>query len=117
MKWFWVSRRAYDAVVDQKDVLLEQNSTLIEHLSRKSRFEAGMTATPRPPPKIREPMPEVLLQNLAAGADSSMRRMRRTELERRYSRGESWDVIVDDVLGPPPEELSLTAELYGDTEK
>jgi hypothetical protein len=112
MKWPWVSRRAYDAVVDQKDVLLDQNSKLIEHLSRKSRFEAGMSETPRPPPKMREPMPEVLRDNIAGGSDSSMRRMRRTELERRYSRGESWDAIVDDVLGPPLEEPSLTSEPY-----
>ena len=116
MRWPWVSRRAYDAVVDQKDALLDQNSKLIDHLSRKSRFEAGMSETPRPPPKVREPMPEVLRENIAGGADSSMRRMRRTELERRYSRGESWDVIVDDVLGPL-EEPSPTAELYGDTTK
>ncbi len=116
MRWPWVSRRAYDTVIDQKDALLDQNSKLIEHLSRKSRFEAGMSETPRPPPKVREPMPEALRENIAGGADSSMRRMRRTELERRYSRGESWDVIVDDVLGPL-EEPPLTAELYGDTTK
>jgi hypothetical protein len=116
MKWPWVSRRAYDAVIDQKDVLLDQNSKLIEHLSRKSRFEAGMSETPRAPVKVREPMPEVLRDNIAGGADSSMRRMRRTELERRYSRGESWDVIVDDVLGAL-EEPSLTAESYVDTTK
>jgi hypothetical protein len=116
MTWPWVSRRAYDAVVDQKDALLDQNSKLIDHLSRKSRFEAGMSETPRPPPKVREPMPEVLRENIAGGADSSMRRMRRTELERRYSRGESWDAIIDDVLGPLEEPLS-TAELYGEATK
>ena len=75
-----------------------------------------MSETPRPPPKVREPMPEVLRENIAGGADSSMRRMRRTELERRYSRGESWAAIIDDVLGPL-EEPSLTAELHGDTTK
>ena len=116
MIWPWVSRRAYDAVIDQKDALLDQNSKLIDHLSRKSRFEAGMSETPRPPPKTREPMPEVLRENIAGGADSSMRRMRRTELERRYSRGESWDAIIDDVLGPLEEPLS-TAELYGEATK
>ena len=116
MRWPWVSRRAYDAVVDQKDALLNQNSKLIDHLSRKSRFEAGMSETPRPPSKAREPMPEVLRENIAGGADSSMRRMRRTELERRYSRGESWAAIIDDVLGPLEEPLS-TAELYGEATK
>jgi len=75
-----------------------------------------MSETPRPPPKVREPMPEVLRENIAGGSDSSMRRMRRTELERRYSRGESWDAIIDDVLGPLEEPLQ-TAELYGDTTK
>jgi len=75
-----------------------------------------MSETPRPPPKMREPMPEVLRENIAGGSDSSMRRMRRTELERRYSRGESWDVIVDDVLGPL-EEHSPTAEPYAETTK
>ena len=75
-----------------------------------------MSETPRPPSKAREPMPEVLRENIAGGADSSMRRMRRTELERRYSRGESWAAIIDDVLGPLEEPLS-TAELYGEATK
>ena len=60
MNWLWVSRRAFDEVVRQRDRLETQNDKLVEHITRMDRTEHGLVET-QPSGKPREPMsPEVL---------------------------------------------------------
>lgn len=59
MKWPWVSRLAYDLLVDERDRLRAQNDDLLQTLKGIRRVGAGLKETPRKPKEQvqREPIP------------------------------------------------------------
>ncbi len=98
MTWPYVSRRAYDLVLHDKERLVAQVDKLIDDLTRQRRFESGMAETPRAERKPLEPMPFKFSQWFkAAWTNASIQRMQRSQAYRRYARGESWDDIEADM--------------------
>lgn len=49
MTWPWVSRLAYDTLVEQLARERDEKRQLLDHVTRVSRREAGMPETPRAP--------------------------------------------------------------------
>lgn len=97
-RWPWVSRLAYDSVVDERDRLREQVAALTDSLTRIRRHEAGLHETPRPERRKLEPMPDRLKKHIEGFFNPSLRKQTRDGLYRRHARGESWPSIMDEVI-------------------
>lgn len=90
--WPWVSRRALDLALEERDRLVEQNAALTDALTRMSRFERGMSETPRPPRKKADPLPRWAHEYLLAFSDPAIRRNTRKEMLRRHREdGVRWE--------------------------
>ena len=51
MKWPWVSRSAYDLLMEERDRLREQNDELLGTYTRIQRVRSGLRETPKPQPR------------------------------------------------------------------
>jgi hypothetical protein len=59
----WVSKRAYDEVVRQRDRLEEQNDRLVDHAMRMDRIEHG-TSEVAPSGEPKEPMSDEVIAEI-----------------------------------------------------
>ena len=100
VRWPWVSVARLDDAQEQVAWLQGRVEDLEQHLRRVQRFEAGM-AESVPKPKEREllPMPQELKEHIADWDNPAQQKHMRDIAYRRHARGETWDVIMDDVLG------------------
>jgi len=109
MKWPWVSRRAYDLVVEERDYLRQQVERLQEHHQRIDRIEHGVAEVPRRERPPMQPIPKSFLDKLNAWASPAICKANRDAAFRRHAQGVSWDVIEVEydrkvVGGEEPEE-------------
>lgn len=109
IRWPWVSRRAFDIVMDEysrsRDEnarLLEQITTLVEQVVRIQRFSQGMSEAPREPRKM-EPMPTAVRESIMAVKDSRIRAMQTREAYRLYAERGSWGAVEAEFARPNPE--------------
>ena len=79
MTWPWVSRRAYDEVVSQRDALRGEVSELLAHVTRMDRVEHGRPEVPK------DPKPRVILSEEIRTAIS------------RYDSGSTQRLVEEDV--------------------
>lgn len=98
MKLPWVSRLAYETVVEERDRLREQNDSLIDGLTRIQRFQAGLAETPRPERKQVEPMPRELEEYCLKIGDPAIRQQTKREMYRRHQRGTPWSEMVRELV-------------------
>lgn len=138
MKWPWVSRRAYDLLVEQNMALRresetgqvsldtfelaietlgdlkESNRQWADHARRIERREHGMSELAREPrtPAQLETMPQELREYIASFRDSpGIRKSMKAVAFQRHSAGESWDEIIEAVIVPEePRERIMGAE-------
>ena len=110
MKWPWVSRLAYDAVVSERDHLRIQlnqmaldRASVVAQLTRISRREAGLPETPKEARKPMEPMPPALVEYIRGFAGQSLQKSMRDQAFIRCAKGESWDSIMADVMSEEEE--------------
>lgn len=100
MNWPWVSRRAYDVVIDERDRLREQNDALLDHIRRVDRIEHGVPELPRQPRPAFEPMPQELLHYINSYGDERFQKMQRDEAYKRHHKlGQPWSRIMAEVMG------------------
>jgi hypothetical protein len=104
MKWPWIPRSAFDAVVAERDRLIAQNEKLIDHTTRMSRVEHGRSEEPRAARQTIQEMPRDLFAHFAAFENKSIGRLQRAEAYRRHAQGTSWLDISKDAMPPEPEE-------------
>lgn len=103
--WPWVSRRAFDLALSERDrlrdeqrQLLDRICALTEQVTRIQRFSQGMSEAPR---QEREPlgrMPATLVEYIAGAQSSQIRREMERTFWRRRARGDSADAIVADLI-------------------
>ncbi len=98
MKWPWISRRAYDIVLDERDRLRAVNDQLTEHLVRMHRVEHGVAYTPRPPRAPVEEMPKSLVDYFAGLGGTPTAKHLEREVKNRHRAGESWASIQSKIL-------------------
>ena len=100
MKWPWISRRAFDMVVEERDRLRVVNDQLTGHLVRMHRVEHGVAETPRPPKaKSRvEEMPRSLVDYFNGLGNASMAKQLSSQAKSLYRAGESWASIQSGIL-------------------
>jgi len=98
MKWPWISRRAFDIVVEQRDNLAEQYEKLLDHITRMDRNEHGLTETPREPKKTLDAMPRVLVTYLQGFSSAPLRKQMETEMWAKRRTGVSWEQIQTHIL-------------------
>lgn len=99
MRWPWVSRRAYEVVLDEysraredRDRLMAQITTLTDQIVRIQRFSQGMMETPREP-RVAEPMPADIQKQIMSVSDDRIRRMQTREAYKIYGQHRSWDAV------------------------
>jgi hypothetical protein len=119
MRWPWVSRRAYDQVVAERDRALEmiimetvskqahemlqaecariveQNDRLIEHLTRMDRLEHGVTEEPRLPRKQIPPMPNEIRDYIKGFASDQVRREIQRTAYMEYREAGDWEGVLN----------------------
>ena len=98
MRWLWVSRRAYDLAVEERDHLRGQVDKLLDHRARMDRVEHGVAETPRKPKAPSQEMPKSLVDYFDGLGNASMGKHLRKEAERMHSAGESWLSIQSKIL-------------------
>lgn len=105
MKWPWVSRLAYDAVVSERDHLRIQlnqmaldRASVVAQLTRISRREAGLPEIPREARPPLTPMPPELVEYIRGFAGQSLQKTMRDQAYIRNAKGESWESIMADVM-------------------
>jgi hypothetical protein len=98
MKWPWVSRRAYDTVVEERNYLRDQMAWLLMHVQRMDRVEHGVPEAPRMPRPVLEPIPRSLLSFIDEFNSPSIRKEIRDRCFQRHARGEPWSVIEADTI-------------------
>lgn len=101
MTWPWVSRLAYETIRDERDRLRTQNDTLVEHLTRVQRREAGMPELPRQRAEPPEPIPAEVTRLLDGFSPEIKKQL---ELEARQARrnGKPWNSIqqsIEEMVG------------------
>lgn len=101
MKLPWVSRLAYELVVEERDHLRAENQKLTDDLTRIHRREAGLPEEKPKPKKERKPMPKRIHDYIEGFWNESQRREMRRSYYRRHAKGESWESIAAEVV---PEE-------------
>ena len=99
MTWPWVSRRALDLALEERDRLRAQVDRLTDHLTRIERRQAGLPETPRKERPAPEAMPRELLRYIRGHASGPMRREMIRVARTRHLAGEDWQSIQDDVMG------------------
>ena len=98
LQWPWVSRRAYDVLLDERDRLRAVNDQLTEHLTRMHRVEHGVAETPRAPKAKVEEMPKSLDDYFNGLGNPSMAKQLRREATSLHRAGEPWTSIQGRIL-------------------
>ena len=94
MAWPWVSRLAYDLLLDERNRLRDKNDEADEHIRRITRKQEGLTESPREPKKKVEPIP-IEIERIIMGFDNEQTRsdMRNHARIARHRDGTPWSVI------------------------
>ncbi len=93
MKWPWVSRRAYDVLIDERDRLRVQNAELLEHVQRMDRVEHGVAETPRKPREDFGRPPKLLDDYINGFASPALRKEMHDRKWRMRAKGTAWEAI------------------------
>ena len=100
MNWPLVSRRAYDAVLDERDRLRKVNDDLTDHLTRLVRTSNGLTER-KIEPKAPDPMPRevqaAILKwpgNTRTEIGGRAWKLHRDQLAQGMEREESWRKVL-----------------------
>lgn len=93
MRWPWVSRLAYEAVVSERDHLRAETTRLTEAMTRISRREVGLPETPKEPRAPMTPMPKELADYIRGFAGQSIQKSMRDTAYRMAAAGRPWPEI------------------------
>lgn len=94
MRWPWVSRIAYDLLLDERDRLRAKNDNWEDHVRRVKRKEKGMTELPAEKKVPLEPIPgeiERIIQKF--GSEATRQGVRNNVLMARHRQGQPWSKI------------------------
>lgn len=101
MTWPWVSRRAYELVVEERALLREQLSEARAQIARYINRDMGISDTPRPqyPPQAQRPaaIPPDLERLIGGFQSEALRVAIRDQCRMRYADGSNWDEITSEV--------------------
>tara|TARA_R110002074_G_scaffold3352_2_gene17944 strand:- start:3660 stop:3971 length:312 start_codon:yes stop_codon:yes gene_type:complete len=94
MKWPWVSRMAYDLIVEERDRLRAKNDSWEDHVRRTDRKEKGMTELPAQKKAPPEPIPPDLAYVIDKFSSETTRQLLRNQARIAHSReGKKWSEI------------------------
>jgi hypothetical protein len=93
-RWPWVSRLAWDLVVEELRRVREQNDRLVEHITRMDRVEHGLGEHPV---KVRtlEPMPKEVYEKIREYESSQVRAQVEREAQALHRQGVAWQEILE----------------------
>lgn len=93
--WPYVSRRAFDLVMAERDRVVAQNERLTEHIMRMDRLEHGVGEIQpelKPPP---EPMTQDVVDWIRRWDSPITREELTRQAERLYARYRDWDMVLN----------------------
>lgn len=94
MRWPWVSRVAYDLVVEERDRLMHKNDNWEDHVRRTDRKDRGMTELPTKKKEPMEAIPASLEYVIGKFASESTRQLLRNQARiARVREGKTWSGI------------------------
>ena len=84
MKWPFISRTAYDLLINERDRMREQVDDLQDHVQRITRRQEGMTESPREAKRSIEAIPpELEAIIMRFGSEQTRTDMRNLERDHR----------------------------------
>ena len=96
IRWPWVSRLAFDIVVETNTYLREQNERLTDTALRVRRKEAGMPESHvRDRPPVHDDMPPEVLRYVQGFESDAMRNALEDDVLRARQQGTPWAEIID----------------------
>lgn len=94
MRWPWVSRTAYDLLLNERDRLRVKNDTWEDHVKRVERKDRGMTELPTKKKEPMEPIPSDLAYVIDKFASETTRQSLRNQARiARTREGKAWSEI------------------------
>lgn len=93
MRWPWVSRRAYDVVLDELKRLRDRNDRLTDVLERIARREQGMPEVPRDKRDPPEKIPHAVKEVIRLWGNPATQRMLEKRVREMRKDGKSWKEI------------------------
>ena len=105
MQWPWVSRTAYDLLIDERDRLRENNDQFQDLFTRVARKQEGLPEVPRKPKVVdTEPMPVEVREYLEAFGSTEMRNNLEEDISASRSQGTPWSEIMRMILASEDKE-------------
>jgi len=94
IRWPWVSRTAYDLVIEERDRLRLQNDEWLDHARRVQRRKSGMTELPPQPREPQQPIPSSLTYVIDKYESEHVRQNLRNSARIAHHReGRAWSEI------------------------
>lgn len=94
MNWPWVSRRAYDEVLRQRDRLEAREDQLLDQIVRMSRVDRGM-AEVAPVRKEPDPFPEGVIDIINGFESPATRATLVAQCRQQRAQGVKWEEIEE----------------------
>ena len=104
MKWPWVSRVAFELVVDERDRLRKQNDEMLDSVTRVRRKEAGMPEDHARRRDLDEDLPPEVFRYIRGFENEIMQASVEEDVRRSRKAGTSWEEIVN-ILGMDDAEI------------
>jgi hypothetical protein len=98
VRWLWVSRAAYDLLLDERDRLRAKNDGWEDHVRRVERKDRGMTELPTKRREPMEPMPPELEYIIDKFSSETTRQSLRNQARiARVREGKPWSKIQSEL--------------------
>ena len=95
MKWPFISRTAYDLLINERDRMREQVDDLQDHVQRITRRQEGMTESPREAKRPIEAIPpELEAIIMRFGSEQTRTDMRNQARISRHRDARAWSEIT-----------------------
>ena len=95
MRLPWVSRTAFDLLMDERDRLRKQNDELLDSFTRVRRKEAGMPESHTHKRAIDEDLPPEVFEYIKGFESDVMQAAVEEDVRRARKNGTSWVEIIE----------------------
>ena len=95
MRWPWVSRAAFDLLLDERNRLRKQNDDMLDSVTRVRRKEAGMPESSVRQREVVEDLPPEVVRYIMGFESEIMQHGVEDDVRRARKNGTSWAEIIE----------------------
>ena len=95
MRWPWVSRAAFDLLLDERNRLRKQNDDMLDSVTRVRRKEAGMPESHVRNRELEEDLPPEVFRYIRGFESEVMQANVEEDVRRARKAGTTWEGIIE----------------------